>query len=105
MNNVELQVFESLLYKSYCDVKEERHTLYVSLHAVMAKMGLPISLFNVRLVELWHNQFSQNTKYVISLESDATPLEYYRLRGKPIIIDGVKRFIIQMSPNKDGKNG
>lgn len=98
---IKLEVFESALWDSYLKVRNEKQTLYVSLHKVMEYTGLPLKLFNERLQQLWDNQFSIKTRYSISLEADATPTEYYRFRKQHIIINNCPMFIIQMAVRKD----
>jgi hypothetical protein len=98
---IKLQVFESALWDSYQRIFSKERTLYVSLHRVMERVGLPLDLFNERLQELWNKQFTSESKYTISLEPDATPTEYYRLRKKHIIIDNCPMFIIQMTKRKE----
>jgi hypothetical protein len=103
--DVKLEVFESALWDSYQKVLNQDHTLYVSLHKVMYLVGLPLNLFNERLQRLWSNQFITKSlnRYSISLEADAKPTEYYRLRKQHIVIDNCPMFIIQMSNKKDNK--
>lgn len=112
MNNetIKLQVFENGLWEAYQQVKSEDKTLWVSLHKVMAYVGLPLELFNERLKQLWENQFTSTpkfaNKYSFGLEVDATPTDHYQLRKRQIIIDGCPMFIIQMGiKNSEVNNG
>jgi len=102
---IKLQMFENALWESYKRVRDEKQVLWVSIHKVMRYVGLPRELFNERLEQLWNCQFSStpiyNNEYSFGVEADATPTEHYRLRNKPILVDGVNVKIIQMGKKSD----